>query len=53
MALKADLKQFLDENGNELALTEQAKTVFKFLTKIVLSVSENIEKHKAGTWRSI
>ena len=44
MALKADLKQFLDEKGNELELTEQAKTVFKFLTKIVLSVSENIEK---------
>ncbi|PKG80939.1 hypothetical protein CXF85_22430 [Colwellia sp. 75C3] len=44
MALKADLKQFLDEEGNELELTAQAKTVFNFLIKIVLSVSENIEK---------
>ncbi len=44
MALKADLKHFLDEEGNVLELTEQAKTVFKFLTKIVSSVSENIEQ---------
>ena len=44
MALKVDLKQFLDEKGEVLALTEQAKTVFNFLTKIVLSVSENIEQ---------
>lgn len=44
MALKADLRHFLDEEGNELELTEQAKTVFKFLTKIVSSVSQNIEQ---------
>ena len=44
MALKADLRHFLDEEGNELELTEQAKTVFKFLTTIVSSVSENINQ---------
>lgn len=44
MGLKVDFKQFLDEKGEVLALTEQAKRVFKFLTKIVLSVSENIEQ---------
>ncbi|MBA6293536.1 hypothetical protein H4J58_02825 [Colwellia sp. MB3u-70] len=44
MALKADLRHFLDEEGKLLALTEQAKTVFKFLSKIVSSVSERISK---------
>jgi len=44
MGLKVDFKQFLDEKGEVLALTKQAKRVFKFLTKIVLSVSENIEQ---------
>jgi hypothetical protein len=44
MALKADLKHFLDEEGGVLELTEQARTVFKFLSKIVLSVSESIEQ---------
>ena len=44
MALKVDLRHFIDEEGIVLALTEQAKTVFKFLTKIVYSVSENIEQ---------
>lgn len=44
MILKVDFKQFLDEKGEVLALTEQAKTVFNFLSKIVLSVSENIEQ---------
>jgi len=44
MALKANLRQFLDEKGKVLELTEQAKTVFNFLTKIVLSVSENIDQ---------
>jgi phage host-nuclease inhibitor protein Gam len=44
MALKADLRDFFDDEGNELALTKQAKRVFKFLTKIVSSVSENIEQ---------
>ena len=43
MALKIDLTQFLDENGNELALTAQAKTVFNFISKIVFVVTENIE----------
>ncbi|MFT5813736.1 MAG: hypothetical protein ACI9VT_001490 [Psychroserpens sp.] len=40
MVLKTDLRHFLDEEGKLLALTEQAKTVFKFLSKIVSSVSE-------------
>jgi len=40
MALKVDLRQFLDEKGNVLVLTEQANKVFKFLTKIVLLVSQ-------------
>jgi hypothetical protein len=44
MALTADLRQFLDEESNELELTEQAKTVFNFLTKIVLTVSEHINQ---------
>ena len=44
MTLKANLKIFLDEKGNELELTEQAKTIFKFLTTIVSSVSENINQ---------
>lgn len=44
MELKADLRCFFDEEGNVLELTEQAKTVFKLLGKIVLSVSERIEQ---------
>jgi hypothetical protein len=44
MALKVDLRQFLDEKGNVLALTGQANKVFLFITKIVSSVSENIEQ---------
>ena len=44
MTLKANLKKILDEKGNELELTEQAKTIFKFLTTIVSSVSENINQ---------
>jgi len=44
MILKVDFKQFLDEKGDLLALTKQAKRVFKFLAKIVLSVSKNIEQ---------
>jgi hypothetical protein len=44
MVLKADIRDFLDEEGKVLELTEQAKTVFEFITKIVLSVSENIEQ---------
>ena len=44
MALKANLKHFLDEDGQVLDLTEQAKTVFNFLTKVLSSVSENIEQ---------
>jgi hypothetical protein len=43
MALKVDLRQFLDDEGNASELTEQAKKVFNFLTKIVSSVSKNIE----------
>lgn len=44
MALKADLRNFLDDEGNVLELTEQAKPIFKFLSKIVTSVSKNIEQ---------
>jgi hypothetical protein len=44
MVLKADVRHFLDEEGNVLELTDQAKTVFKFITKIVLSVSQSIEQ---------
>ena len=44
MTLKADLSKFLDDKGNVLNLTEQAKTVFKFLTTIVSSVSGNIDQ---------
>ena len=44
MALKVDFKHFLDDEGNELELTEQAKIVFNFLNKIVSSVSENLEQ---------
>lgn len=40
MALRVDFRQFLDEEGNVLTLTEQATTVFKFLSNIVLSVSQ-------------
>ncbi|ASP48960.1 hypothetical protein [Cognaticolwellia beringensis] len=43
MTLRTNFRHFLDEEGKVLALTEQAKIVFKFLSKIVLSVSENIE----------
>ncbi len=42
MVLKTDLRHFLDEEGKLLALTEQAKAVFKFLSKIVSSVSERV-----------
>ena len=44
MALKANLNHFLDEEGNVLELTEQAKKVFNFLTKVVSSVSKNIKQ---------
>ncbi|MDX2370430.1 MAG: hypothetical protein QNK36_18840 [Colwellia sp.] len=44
MALKVDLRQFLDDESNVLELTEQAKKIFKFLTEIVSSVSDNIEQ---------
>ena len=40
MALTADLRDFLDEEGNVLELTEQAEKIFKFLTMIVLTVSK-------------
>jgi hypothetical protein len=44
MVLKANLRHFLDEEGNSLDLTEQAKKVFDFITKIILVVSEDIEQ---------
>lgn len=44
MALKANLNDFFDEEGNVYELTEQAKMVYKFLSKIVSSVSEHIEQ---------
>jgi hypothetical protein len=46
MALKANLKHFLNEKGNVLELTDQAHTIFKFLIKIVSTVSENIKQPK-------
>jgi len=33
MGLKADLRDFLDEEGNVLELTDQAEMVFNFLAK--------------------
>jgi len=44
MALKVDFRIFLDEIGNVTDLTKQAKTVFNFLTKIVLSVSVDVNE---------
>lgn len=44
MALKVNLKQFLNEEGEVAELTDQAKVIFNFLSKIVLSVSQNIEQ---------
>ena len=44
MALKVDFRLFLDETGTVTDLTKQAKTVFEFLSKIVLSVSVDISK---------
>jgi len=44
MALTADFRHFLDDKGHVLELTDQAKTVFNFLNKIVVSVSANIEQ---------
>jgi len=41
MALKVDFRRFLDEEGKVLTLTKQAKTVFEFLAKIVLSFHSN------------
>lgn len=49
MALKVDLRHFLDEEGSVLELTEQAKTVFTFLTKIVSSVSEKSVSEKSDS----
>jgi len=44
MTLKADLRDFLDQAGNVLELTDQASKVFKFLSEIVSTVSEHIEQ---------
>ena len=44
MALDVDLRHFLDDKGHVVDLTDQAKNIFKFLTKIVRSVSENIQQ---------
>jgi large-conductance mechanosensitive channel len=44
MPLAADFRHFIDEAGNVLELTDQAKVVFVFLSKIVLALSENIEQ---------
>ena len=48
MTLKVDFRLFLDEIGNVTDLTKQAKTVFNFLSKIVLSVSADISKPKTN-----
>ncbi|MCJ8321229.1 MAG: hypothetical protein MJK12_16440 [Colwellia sp.] len=42
MALTVDFRDFLDQEGNVVELTEQAKKIFKFLSEIVSSVSNNI-----------
>jgi hypothetical protein len=42
MTLKVDFRIFIDDKGNVTNLTDQANTVFKFLAKIVLSVSADI-----------
>ena len=44
MSLKVNLSHLFDEEANELELTEQEKSIFKFLTTIVASVSENINQ---------
>jgi len=44
MALKTDLRHFLDDKGQVVELTDQAKTIFNFITKIVTSVSKSIKK---------
>jgi hypothetical protein len=44
MTLKADLRHFLDEKGNQVDLTEQAKTIFRFLITIISSASKNIKQ---------
>ncbi|WP_286262190.1 hypothetical protein [Thalassotalea atypica] len=40
MALIVDLRDFLDEQGHVVELTEQAGRVFTFLTQIVLAVTK-------------
>jgi hypothetical protein len=44
MSLEVNFARFLDEDGNVLALTDQASTVFRFITKIVSSASRKIEE---------
>jgi hypothetical protein len=44
MALKVDFSIFLNEKGDVTNLTDQANTVFAFLSKIVSSVSADISK---------
>jgi len=44
MALNVNLKHFFDDEGNVSTLTDQANTVLTFLSKIVSSVSKNIEQ---------
>ncbi|MCP4991030.1 MAG: hypothetical protein GY928_34770 [Colwellia sp.] len=40
MALHVDLRDFLDDEGKIVTLTQQAQTIFKFITKIILTVSK-------------
>ena len=42
MPLKVDLRDFLNEEGEPLELTEQAKTVFNFVIHIVSAVSSTV-----------
>jgi hypothetical protein len=44
MSLEVDFSRFLSVDGNVLELTEQASTVFRFLTMIISSASQNIEE---------
>ncbi len=52
MALKVDFRHFLDDEGKVLSLTKQAKTIFEFLAKIVVSVSQASVSHEQFSQQS-
>ena len=45
MALNVDLRDFLDEQGNVVELTELAERVFTFVIKIVSAISASSATH--------